>query len=198
MSKPTPYASFANYNNNNNNNNTDLGSNYKKMGPEEPVKPLNGGIRPQDKNPPQPEVQPDPKLQMNPQHTQHHPNHRVREIKSEKLFELLSTPMYHFTPQETPLKILVKVYTDWCKPCQQVAPAIEELSVSPEFSDILFVQLNGEKICENLKTMINVSAVPVFFGFVAGRKIGDFIAGPDVGKVVDLCRRMNEMKVTKK
>ena len=90
------------------------------------------------------------------------------------------------------MKIFVKVYTDWCKPCRQIATKIEELSMNPQFSDILFVQINGEQICDKLSPIINVSAVPVFFGFVAGKKI-DFIPGPDLDKIVGLCQYMSNM-----
>jgi len=120
-----------------------------------------------------------------------HP-HRVREIESEKLFHLLTNRNYHITPQNKPMKIFVKVYTDWCKPCRQIAPRINELSMNPEFSDILFVKINGEQICDKLAQVIKVSAVPVFFGFVGGKKI-DFIPGPDYEKIVGLCKYMASM-----
>ena len=130
-------------------------------------------------------------VQETPENIQEGP-HRVREIESEKLYHLLTNHSYHFTPQNKPMKIFVKVYTDWCKPCRQISPRINELSMNPEFSDILFVQINGEKICDQLSKIIKVSAVPVFFGFVGGKKI-DFIPGPDFEKIVSLCKYMSSM-----
>ena len=64
--------------------------------------------------------------------------------------------------------------------------------VECKYFDILFVQINGEKICDQLSKIIKVSAVPVFFGFVGGKKI-DFIPGPDFEKIVSLCKYMSSM-----
>jgi len=116
--------------------------------------------------------------------------HRVREIESIKLYELLSSPAYHFTSQKKPSKIFVKVYTDWCAPCKKIEPFIQALSVHPSNNDILFVQINGEKICEKLSKIIKVGAVPVFFGFIKGVQAGDFVAGADEAQIKELCSRL--------
>ena len=91
------------------------------------------------------------------------------------------------------MKILVKVHTDWCGPCKKVAPKIQEMSNDPAYSNILFVGLDGDKILDHpLKKFINISAVPVFFGFVGGRQV-DMIVGPDVAKIQKLCDGMASM-----
>jgi thioredoxin 1 len=115
--------------------------------------------------------------------------HRLREIESDKLNQLLSDPNYHNNPKG-PTKIFVKVYTNWCGPCKMIAPKIQQLSNDPKYSEILFVQINGEKICEKLKRYINVSAVPIFFSFVAGKQYSDFIVGPDIKKITE---RLDEL-----
>lgn len=132
---------------------------------------------------------PPPSQQPEPQDT----NHRVHKLESGRLFELLSNPSYHFTRDNTPSKILVKVYTDWCGPCKTIAPRIKELSNMDEHMDILFVEVDGEKICENLAKYINVSSVPIFFGFVSGKQFGDFIVGPDFPKIKKLCEAMSSI-----
>jgi thioredoxin 1 len=119
--------------------------------------------------------------------------HRVIEFDSEKLYNLLSNQSYHYN-ERGPTKILVKVYTDWCGPCKSVAPKVKELSLNPNYNDILFISINGEKISEKLKKYINVSAVPVFFGFVAGKQYGDYIVGPDVKKITQLCNAMSQIQ----
>lgn len=120
--------------------------------------------------------------------------HRVHKLESGRLFQLLSNPTYHYTYENKPCKILVKVYTDWCGPCKTIAPRIKELSNKEEHLDILFVEVDGEKICENLAKYINVSSVPVFFGFVAGQQFGDFIVGPDFPKIKKLCEAMSAIQ----
>lgn len=119
--------------------------------------------------------------------------HRVHKLESDRLFHLLSNPSYHYTIEEKPCKILVKVYTDWCGPCKTISPKIKELSNDPNHLDILFVEVDGEKICENLSRYINVSSVPVFFGFVAGKQYKDFIVGPDFPKIKKMCEEMSSI-----
>lgn len=118
---------------------------------------------------------------------------RVKEINCDGLYALLSKPNYQFGPDGNPMKILVKVHTEWCGPCKKVAPKIEELSNDPAYSNILFVGLDGDKILDHpLKRYINISAVPVFFGFVGGKQV-DMIVGPDVAKIQKLCDGMANM-----
>jgi len=117
--------------------------------------------------------------------------HRVKEIDCDGLYSLLTSPSYQIGPDGKPMKILVKVHTDWCGPCKKVAPKIQELSNHPDYSNILFVGINGDKILDHpLKKFINVSAVPVFFGFVGGKKV-DMIIGPDVAKIQNMCEGMS-------
>jgi thioredoxin 1 len=121
-----------------------------------------------------------------------HVPHRVHDIESDRMFELLTNHNYHFTPNQKPMKIVCKVYTDWCKPCRDIAPFYEKLSADPEFSDILFVQLDGEKIEDNLAKIVKIGAVPVFIGFVGGKQV-EFIPGPDREKVYSLCKQLSRI-----
>lgn len=174
------YVKFSGYNSlEKQNNNTNYSSNYNDLpGPTQVPDPNNTRF---SNPPPQP---------LNPEESKQDLNrHRVREIESGKLHQLINDPNYHNNPRG-PTRIFVKVYTDWCGPCKMIAPKIQQLSNDPKYSDILFVQINGEKICEKLKKHINVSAVPVFFTFVAGKQHQDFIVGPDLKKIV---QRLDEM-----
>lgn len=168
------YVKFSGYNSlekQNNNYNNDM------SGPTHVPDPNNNRF---SNPPPQP---------LNSEESKQGFNHRVREIESGKLYQLISDPSYHQNPRG-PTRIFVKVYTDWCGPCKMVAPKIQQLSNDSKYSDVLFVQINGEKICDKLKKYINVSAVPVFFTFVGGRPHQDFIVGPDMKKIV---QRLDEM-----
>jgi thioredoxin 1 len=173
------YAKFSGYNSNEKQfNQTNYSSNYADLPPSQMPDPNNRFAN----APPQPLPTSDVPIK-----------HNVREIESNKLFQLLSDPNYHFNTRG-PTKVFVKVYTDWCGPCKSIAPKIEELSVNPAYQDIMFVQLNGERIEENLKKFINVSAVPIFFGFVAGRQLGDYVVGPDMKKIVEKLDEMSQIK----
>lgn len=171
------YVRFSGYNSlEKQTNQTNYSSNYNDLPPSQVPDPNNNRFA---NPPPQP---------LNPEDESKAP-HRVRHIESDKLHQLINDPNFRQNPRG-PTKILVKVYTDWCGPCKAIAPKIEQMSIDPKYSDILFVKLNGEKITENLKRHINVSAVPVFFTFVGGKQYKDFIVGPDHKKILE---RLDEM-----
>jgi len=179
------YVKFSKYNTGNVNSNGSLQENKEEPSAQMQIEPQsnsNNNINNDRFN-----NGPPPQMQQQPQQP-----HRVIEFDSEKLYNLLSNQSYHYN-ERGPTKILVKVYTDWCGPCKSVAPKVKELSMNPNYNDILFVSLNGEKISERLKKYINVSAVPVFFGFVAGKQYGDYIVGPDMKKVTQLCNSMSQI-----
>jgi thioredoxin 1 len=191
------YVRFSAYNESDKQNNpTNYSSNYNDLPPSQVPDPTNNRFA---NPPPQPldqeEYKQDPRQgpqqghQQGPQQGPQGQRHRVKEIESAKLHQLLSDPTYH-NNQRGPTKIFAKVYTNWCGPCKMIAPKIQQLSLDHKHGDILFVQIDGEKICEKLKKYINVSAVPVFFTFVAGKQFGDFIVGPDHKKIIE---RLDEM-----
>jgi len=182
------YVRFAAYNESDKQNNpTSYSSNYNDVPTSQVPDPTNNRFA---NPPPQPLDQDESKQgpQQGPQQGQGQ-RHRVKEIESAKLHQLLSDPTYH-NNQRGPTKIFVKVYTNWCGPCKMIAPKIQQLSLDQRYGEILFVQIDGEKICEKLKKYINVSAVPVFFTFVAGKQFGEFIVGPDHKKIIE---RLDEM-----
>lgn len=128
-----------------------------------------------------------PQFQQQPQEQ----SHRVKTFDHSKLHELLVNPNYHKAKNGQPVKIFVKVSTEWCGPCKKIAPHIQQLSLDPKYSDILFVEVDGDSLMGTpLSKIINVSAVPVFFGFVSGKQLGDFVAGADLKGVVGLCDRL--------
>ena len=179
--KSDAYVRFSAYNGQEKTQNTTgYSTNYQDT-PRQPSAPPQG---PSQQGPPQQ----GPPQQGGPQQ-----RGRVKEINCDGLYALLTKENYQLGPDGNPMKILVKVHTDWCGPCKKVAPKIEELSNDPAYSNILFVGLDGDKILDHpLKKYINISAVPVFFGFVGGKQV-DMIVGPDVAKIQKLCDGMANM-----
>jgi thioredoxin 1 len=174
--KADSYVRFSSYNGQEKTtNNSGYSTNYQDT-PRQPAAP------PQQ-NTPNPPSQPTPPPASG----------RVREINCDGLYSLLTKENYQYGPDGKPMKILVKVHTDWCGPCKKVAPKVDELSNDPSYSNILFVGLDGDKILDHpLKKYINISAVPVFFGFVGGKQV-DMIVGPDMTKIQKLCDGMANM-----
>ena len=114
---------------------------------------------------------------------------RVNHIDPDKLYDLLMNPKYHFIEsQQQPLRILIKVYTDWCKPCKIIAPEIKNLSLDPRYSNILFVEIDGEKLTqhEKLASVLRCSSVPTFFTFKGGKQVG-FMTGIKLDEIINLC-----------
>ena len=114
---------------------------------------------------------------------------RVNHIDPDKLYELLMNPQYHYVEsQKQPLRVLIKVYTDWCKPCKIIAPEIKKLSLDPNYANILFIEIDGEKLTqhEKLASVLRCSSVPTFFTFKGGKQVG-FMTGIKLDEIVNLC-----------
>jgi thiol-disulfide isomerase/thioredoxin len=135
------------------------------------------------------QLQPQGMQQQQGQQQQEFP-HRVKYIDTAKMYELLSNPA-HFFVQQQPLRLFIKVSTSWCKPCQMIAPEIKALSNDPKYAGILFVEVNGDELIQDdkLSSKLRVSAVPSFFGFVAGKQVG-FEAGIIMKDIVALCDKI--------
>jgi len=176
------------------------------------AQPMNGPTNLYDQRPSQgPPPQQGPPQQYHPQYppqqnqNQHPPQqnqnqqgpvendipHRIRTIPIDKLYELLSNKTHFFIQNQQPLRIFIKISTDWCKPCIKIKPEVKKISMNPKYASILFVELNGDELSqhEKLSSKLKVSAVPSFFGFVAGQQVG-FMAGADVNDIVKLCDKI--------
>jgi len=117
---------------------------------------------------------------------------RVKEIEGTKLYNLLSNPQFYVTKSGSPARIVVKVYTSWCGPCKNIAPRFEEISRDQRYNDVLFVQVDGEKLGDNLAKILNISAVPVFFGFVSGKNVG-MVPGTNIAEILTLCDKVSAL-----
>lgn len=116
--------------------------------------------------------------------------HRLRIIDTSKMYELLSNPAHFFVKQQ-PLRLFIKISTSWCKPCLKISPEIKDLSNNPKYAGVLFLEVNGDELMQDdkLSSKLRVSAVPSFFGFVAGKQVG-FEAGVMMKDIVALCDKI--------
>lgn len=119
---------------------------------------------------------------------------RVKRISPSKLYELLTNSQHFFVQQQQPLRLFIKVYTDWCKPCRKIEPFIKHLSSQPDYCNILFLELNGDELIQDdkLASKLRVSAVPTFYGFVAGQSVGS-VAGIDENEIKELCEKITSL-----
>ena len=132
----------------------------------------------------------------------HTPNsndqHRVHKVSTDKMYDLLSNPSTFFSQTGQPMRMFIKVFTDWCKPCKKIEPEIK--SISMYYPSVLFLEVNGDELMqsEKLSTKLKVSSVPSFFGFVATadssgnrymKQVG-FMTGVDMNEIKALCDKI--------
>jgi thioredoxin 1 len=194
-SKHDGYATYSTYNLVKTSANTDNAARFSNMPPPVPVGPMdNTDIQQQTNMANMVNVANSAGTQANvsslPQPFYPHADQsRVNHIDPDKLYDLLMNPQYHYVEsQKQPLRILIKVYTDWCKPCKIIAPEIKKLSLDPNYANILFVEIDGEKLTqhEKLASVLRCSSVPTFFTFKGGKQVG-FMTGIKLDEIVNLC-----------
>lgn len=64
--------------------------------------------------------------------------------------------------------IVIDVYADWCKPCQEMAPRFLECSNNPTYESISFYKMNVET---GLAGIFNVMSIPTLLFFKKGELI---------------------------
>jgi thioredoxin 1 len=57
--------------------------------------------------------------------------------------------------------IMIDFCANWCGPCKQIAPFVEELSNNPTFSHIYFCKIDVDEVNE-IADMFNIQALPTF------------------------------------
>ena len=126
-------------------------------------------------------------------------SHRVYKMSTDKLYDVLTNkPMFFSQQTGQPLRVFIKVFTDWCKPCKKIEPEIKAISIN--YPSVFFFEVNGDELMQNekLASLLKVSSVPSFFGFVAMQdSSGDryikqvgFMTGVDMTEIKTLCDKI--------
>ena len=88
---------------------------------------------------------------------------------------------------------VVDCHAAWCGPCRAIAPVFENLA--KEYPHVLFLKVDVDK-CKRTAKNLGVIAMPSFFFFKAGEKVGGFMGASEAkirqglendGKVSDIC-----------
>ncbi|KAL3774698.1 hypothetical protein ACHAW5_003770 [Stephanodiscus triporus] len=85
---------------------------------------------------------------------------------------------------ESPVPVLLDVYADWCGPCKQLTPALEQVCVNAG-GMIRLVKVNTDQQ-RSISGCLDVKALPTVFGVRDGRVINSFQGMPrDEGAIRD-------------
>lgn len=116
----------------------------------------------------------------------------VKVVQGKDLYALLTNPVYKMSKTGKPSKLIVKLYTDWCKPCGLLAPKVEALARDPRYSDFLFLAVNPEQMGSELGRLPpfdKVGAVPIIYSFY-GQSHKDTVYGADIKEVHEMCENL--------
>ncbi|MCL1907462.1 MAG: thioredoxin [Propionibacteriaceae bacterium] len=82
---------------------------------------------------------------------------------------------------ESPLPVVVDFWAEWCAPCKQLAPILEELSDTYD-GRVKFVSVNTE---DNLQTMADndIRSLPTVYVFSGGQLLESFIGAVPKSKL---------------
>lgn len=73
---------------------------------------------------------------------------------------------------------IVDFYATWCGPCKAISPILERLST--QFTQAQFIKIDVDAVSEVAQEQ-GVSAMPTFFFFKNGQKIGEVIGANPKG-----------------
>lgn len=119
----------------------------------------------------------------------------VKPIQGKDLYALLTNPMYKLSKTGKPSKLIVKLYTDWCKPCGLLAPKMEVLAKDSKYNDFLFLAVNPEQMGSELGRLPpfdKVGAVPIIYSFY-GQVHKDTVYGADIKEVQEMCDNLAKL-----
>jgi len=95
-----------------------------------------------------------------------------------------------------PMRVFLKLYTEWCTPCKNIAPILDEISLSEQMKDVIFMKFDADLIiksqaplCKQLVNTLKIGAVPAFYGFIDG-KLVDSVMGADQTEINQLLQKI--------
>ena len=149
--------------------------------------------------------QPQMQQQNQPQMQQQMPSRFKNVQTSEQLYNILTKGVENFQSnfhannmEAPPMKVFLKLYTDWCGPCKKIGPILDEVSTLPEYKDIIFLKFDAElmikgqdQISKQLVKILKIGAVPAFFTFINGKQMGN-VMGADIKEIQTLLDSMQQ------
>ena len=198
------YVSFGSYNGEAPNHSVSASDRFASPPPPSPQAPpsypsqphpaqqMPAQPHPAQPHPAQPQQR--PQMQMPEQGSQG--SSRVFKVSCDQAYAFLADRARHHVRDEAgnvikPVRVFLKISTEWCGPCKKVKPFLDQISVHPGHEDILFLCVDGDELMQHtaLSKLLPVSAVPSFFGFVAGEKKG-FMTGIKEDEILQFLQKL--------
>ena len=124
---------------------------------------------------------------------------------SENLHNILTTGLVQFQTnfkakniQPPPMRIFLKLHTELCGPCKKIGPILDDISLSPDMKDIIFMEFDADQMIQGqdpyskeLSKLLNVGAVPAMFGFIDGKLVGN-VMGADLNEINGLLNALRQ------
>lgn len=79
-------------------------------------------------------------------------------------------------------KVILKFYADWCNPCKNFSPIIEEISKT-EFDDTTFLSVDVDKH-NNISSKYNISSIPAVVALNNNKEVGKIIGQKSKTEVI--------------
>ena len=94
------------------------------------------------------------------------------------------------------MRLFLKLYTEWCTPCKKISPVLDEISLSEQTKDIIFMKFDAdliiksqEPLAKHLVSTLKIGAVPAFYGFIDGQLVGN-VMGADRKEIDQLLQKL--------
>ena len=157
----------------------------------------------QQQQQPQQQPQQQQPQQQQPQQQPQQPQ-RFKHVQScEHLYNILTNGLDYFQNNfkskqmnPPPMKIFLKLYTEWCGPCKTISPYLEQLSTLPQYQHIIFLKFDADlmikgtcKFSKELTKILKIGAVPAFFGIIDGNIVGNAM-GADKKDIHELLEKL--------
>jgi thiol-disulfide isomerase/thioredoxin len=206
--KPTPYSSFSAYNKfevEQKQQQDEVQKRQQQMSQHvsknAPMSQANTQMNQHMSQPQQGQLQ-----QQQGQFQQQQGQSRFKEIPtSENLYSILTSGLTQFQNnfkakniQPPPMRIFLKLHTEWCGPCKKIGPILDEISLSPDMKDIIFMKFDADLMIKGqdphskeLSKLLKVGAVPAMFGFIDGKLVGS-VMGADLNEINGLLSALRQ------